>query len=352
MSPHESPRPTLRAEPVMSAEPVERYVAIDNVCAWPNLTLLADGSIAVTVYNQPVHGRWYGDVECWASTDGGRLWTRLSVPARGEPPGNRMNVAAGRTAAGTFLVLASGWTPVLEPGDEGLGKPPEHGVLRALVCRSEDHGHVWTHEGTFVLPDESAPAPLPFGDVVEGDGGLLAASAYHRYQSGRNTAYFYVSTDNGASWRPRARIGADDCNETALLHMGSGEWLAACRTLRDAHLQLFRSRDDGHAWSDEGPLTLPRQHPAHLLRLADGRILLVYGKRNQGLYGISSRLSADDGATWGPPRLLVDLDDATDGGYPSSVQMPDGTIVTAYYANRIAGHRRYHMGVVRWSAGE
>ena len=208
MSPHESPRPTLRAEPVMSADPTERYVAIDNVCAWPNLTLLADGSIAVTVYNQPVHGRWYGDVECWASTDGGRLWTRLSVPARGEPPGNRMNVAAGRTAAGTFLVLASGWTPVLEPGDEGLGKPPEHGVLRALVCRSEDHGHVWTHEGTFVLPDESAPAPLPFGDVVEGDGGLLAASAYHRYQSGRNTAYFYVSTDNGASWRPRARIAA------------------------------------------------------------------------------------------------------------------------------------------------
>ena len=205
MSPHESPRPTLRAEPVMSAEPVERYVAIDNVCAWPNLTLLADGSIAVTVYNQPVHGRWYGDVECWASTDGGRLWSRRSMPARGEPPGNRMNVAAGRTAAGTFLVLASGWTPVLEPGDEGLGKPPEHGVLRALVCRSEDHGHVWTDEGTFVLPDESAPAPLPFGDVVEGDGGLLAASAYHRYQSGRNTAYFYVSTDNGASWAaPRA----------------------------------------------------------------------------------------------------------------------------------------------------
>ena len=260
-----------------------------------------------------------------------------------------MNVAAGRTAAGTYVVLASGWSPVLEPGDESRSTPPEDGVLRALVCRSEDHGHRWNREGTFVLPDESAPAPIPFGDVVEGDAGLLAASAYHRYRPGRRIAYFYVSTDRGASWRLRAGIGADDCSETALLHLGSGEWLAACRTLRDAHLRLFRSRDDGLTWRDEGPLTLPRQHPAHLLRLADGRILLVYGMRNQGLYGIGARLSPDDGATWGPPRLLVDLDDATDGGYPSSVQMPDGTIVTAYYANRVACHRRYHMGVLRWS---
>lgn len=333
----------------MSAGAGERYVAIDNVCAWPNLTLLADGSIAAAIYNQPVHGRWYGDVECWVSTDGGRLWARRSVPARGEPPGNRMNVAAGRTAAGTYVVLASGWSPVLEPGDESHSTPPEDGVLRALVCRSDDHGHQWTWDGTFVLPDESAPAPVPFGDVVEGDAGLLAASAYHRHRPGRRLAYFYVSTDGGASWRPRARIGADDCSETAVLHLGSGEWLAACRTLRDAHLRLFRSRDDGLTWRDEGPLTLPRQHPAHLLRLADGRILLVYGMRNQGLYGIGARLSPDDGATWGPPRLLVGLDDATDGGYPSSVQMPDGTIVTAYYANRIACHRRYHMGVLRWS---
>jgi hypothetical protein len=32
------------------------------------------------------------------------------------------------------------------------------------------------------------------------------------------------------------------------------------------------------------------------------------------------------------------------------VQMVDGTIVTAYYANRVRTHQRYHMGVVRWQA--
>jgi hypothetical protein len=36
---------------------VKRYVAIDNVCAWPNLTLLKDGTIIATIFNQPSHGR-------------------------------------------------------------------------------------------------------------------------------------------------------------------------------------------------------------------------------------------------------------------------------------------------------
>ena len=42
--------------------------AIQKVCAWPNLTVLGDGTLAVAIYNRPVHGRWHGDVEIWAST--------------------------------------------------------------------------------------------------------------------------------------------------------------------------------------------------------------------------------------------------------------------------------------------
>ncbi len=40
-------------------------VAIDNVCAWPNLTVFRDGTIIATIFNQPCHGLWEGDVECW-----------------------------------------------------------------------------------------------------------------------------------------------------------------------------------------------------------------------------------------------------------------------------------------------
>jgi len=37
-----------------------------------------------------------------------------------------------------------------------------------------------------------------------------------------------------------------------------------------------------------------------------------------------------------------------DGGYPSSVQRPDGQVLTAFYAAKTAAHPRYHMGVVVW----
>jgi len=82
--------------------------------------------------------------------------------------------------------------------------------------------------------------------------------------------------------------------------------------------------------------------------LADGRLLLSYGLRNDGLHGVAVRISADDGQTWLAPRVLVDLDLPVDCGYPSSAQIADGTIVTAYYAKQVTAHMRYHMGVVRW----
>ena len=87
----------------------------------------------------------------------------------------------------------------------------------------------------------------------------------------------------------------------------------------------------------------------HLLRLADGRLLLSYGVRVQGRQGVCAKFSADEGRTWGPPlRLARSLN--SDCGYPSSAQRTDGRIVTAYYAKRVENHERYHMGVAIWEA--
>jgi len=325
---------------------VERFVAIDNVCAWPNLTLMPDGAVVATIFNQPCHGAWEGDVECWASRDEGRTWQLRGVAAPHDPGTNRMNVAAGLAHDSALIVIASGWSHKAPPGKE----PPrgQSEVLTPWVCRSTDGGRSWQWTET-VLVSEDLPPLIPFGDIVAGSDGGLRASFYSWPGREKNSAYLLASHDDGRTWAEPVVIGADDYNETDLLSLGQDRWLAACRTLKDAHLELFTSEDNGATWTCHGPLTLPGQHPAHLLRLADGRILLTYGIRNRGLYAVGARLSEDRGRTWDPPRLLVDLEDATDGGYPSSVQFQDGTILTAYYCNQIAAHRRYHMGVLLWS---
>src|SRR5690606_31877896 len=52
------------------------------------------------------------------------------------------------------------------------------------------------------------------------------------------------------------------------------------------------------------------------------------------------------GESW--TRAFRVADFPGDGGYPSSVQLPDGRVLTAFYARRTDGHDRYHMGTVTW----
>ena len=54
-----------------------------------------------------------------------------------------------------------------------------------------------------------------------------------------------VSRDDGKTWGEAVVIGADDYNETALVRLKSGRWLAAVRTTGDGHLDLFSSNDEG-----------------------------------------------------------------------------------------------------------
>lgn len=329
---------------------MERFIAIDDVCAWPNMTRLDDDELVVAIYNRPVHGRWYGDVEVWGSDDGGERWSQRGTAAPGEPPGNRMNVASGRAANGDLLVIASGWTPVLEPGAEDPQFDfRERTALDPRVCRSGDGGRSWQRSDTVEVPDVDQRWMIPFGDIIQADGHLAVSFYSSPPDGGANTAWVVRSFDDGRSWGDASIIGAHDYNETDLLRLPSGRWLAACRTMADGHLELFASDDAGRSWNRGGPVSLPGQHPPHLAQLADGRLLLTYGLRNKGLFGVAVRFSEDDGETWQAPKILVQLDEPTDCGYPSSSQLQDGRIVTAYYTRQIRQHNRYHMGIVRWS---
>jgi hypothetical protein len=156
------------------------------------------------------------------------------------------------------------------------------------------------------------------------------------------------SADGGVTWGEPALLRADGGTETALLHLGAGRWLSACRVEPPGHLELLVSDDDARTWSFSQVLSLPQQVPAHLLRLADGRILLTYGNRCAGHLGVDVRVSADEGATWTAPRRLAEAPEG-DCGYPATVQLAAGSLVTAFYT-RLPGEFQYEMRVTRWGA--
>ncbi len=338
------------AEPPPMPSAIVRYVAIDNVCAWPNLVRLKDGTITAIIHNRPSHGGMEGQVECWASADGA-LWERRGYPAPNDPHTVRMNVAAGTTKSGDLLVLCSGWTDVKQP-ERPKQQPFRDAILGTWVCRSRDGGKTWSQHKDFIVPDPGWCEYIPFGPIFAASDGALHASCYggefvdpaKTFQTKGYRAWHFQSDDDGQTWRRTSVIGAKH-NETSLLPLGGKRWLAAARI---EAVELFRSDDDGATWQGPQRVTARNEINAHLLQLRDGRLLLSYGNRIKDQFGVLAKLSSDEGQTWSDPiRLVNSLE--SDCGYPSSIERDDGQIVTAYYAKRVLNHDRYHMGVAIWA---
>ncbi len=309
-------------------------VAIEDVCAWPNLTAMADGAIVVTLFNKPSHGKEPGDTECWATTDKGRTWVRRGTAApREKAEYARMNFAAGRTPSGDLIVVCGGWE------DPGSFKT----LLSPVVRVSSDGGNTWNDPAPFPKAADGT-AYVPFGDILPGEDGALRVACY---TASSWQADVLRSENGGRSWEQMGTMGRG-LNECAWVHLGGGRWLATVRTVEGAYLRAFRSFDDGKTWTDSGRVTEDNHHPGHLLQLHDGRLLLSYGDRSGERFGIEARLGNEEGTIWGPPLRLADFEPA-DCGYPSSVQLFDGKVLTAYYAQKSSLHNRYHMAVVVWN---
>ncbi len=330
---------------------LQRAVAVKDVCAWPNLTLLGDGTMVAVIHNQPAHGTREGDIECWASTDGIE-WEKRSTITGHEPNTVRMNHAAGLAKNGDLIVLCSGWTN--EKQSERPKQPAfRDNILRTWTCRSKNGGRTWTTTREFPAPEVGYCEYIPFGDIWRGGDGALHTSCYHakfvdpaktfRTQGWR--AWHLRSDDDGKTWKPTSMIDPR-ANETDIFPLGGKRWLAAAR--HDA-VYLVRSEDDGATWSGREKVTAANEINGHLTRLKDGRLLLSYGVRIAGEEGVRARLSPDDGKTWSAPIRLAQSNDR-DCGYPSSVQRGDGKIVTAYYSKSAPELEQYHMGVVVWDA--
>lgn len=321
----------------------DTHAAIDGVCAWPNLQQLPDGTIIASIFNQPCHGQWEGDLDCWASTDGGDTWSFRGRPAAHEPGANRMNCAAGFANNGDMLVLCSGWDVRLPADHPDFRR--DANILRAIVARSSDGARSWDVSGA--CPDgPDGKMYIPFGDVTTGDDGHLRVTVYARTEGRRRAAFMLVSSDDGCTWGDPVVMNPAG-SETQAIHLGEGRWLAVSREEWPAGVVLLGSEDDGKSWETRMPLTLPAQHNGHIIQLADGRIVLANGNRCWNNYGVDARVSEDQGVAWGPPMRIGDSE-FRDCGYPYTVQREDGELVTAWYA-KISKGFHYEMRVTVWN---
>lgn len=322
-------------------------VVVKDAGLWPQIQIAPDGMLLTFGYNSPSHTTLPADVDCWASEDGGRSWRKRGTAApRPARDANYCHWASGFSEKQELLVVVSG----MDDAANASGKRQPNNVR---VFRSADFGKTWRAEGSFPTRLPGELKPYPFGSIVRGSDGTLRTLVYSVDEQHANVeaTWMMTSRDDGRSWGEPVKV-ADGINESVLMPLAGKGWLCVARTSsRPApelgqELRQFRSTDDGRTWTDEGLIAGYHKHPPHLLRLMDKRLLLTYGNRQNG--NIEARLSNDDGKTWSAPLRLFDA--SGDMGYPSSVQLSDGQLVTVFYAHHSRMHDGYHMGAIGWQA--
>ena len=75
--------------------------------------------------------------------------------------------------------------------------------------------------------------------------------------------------------------------------------------------------------------------------------MAVYGYRLPP-YGQRAMLSDDGGATWAYDYILRDDGHSEDLGYPASVELDDGSLLTVYYQKIASAEEKCSLLWTRW----
>lgn len=88
------------------------------------------------------------------------------------------------------------------------------------------------------------------------------------------------------------------------------------------------SNDGGKTWSEMVPMHICGS-PPQLIKHSSGAVILVYGRRAEP-FGERAIITKDGGKTWSDEITLCETTPC-DLGYPASVELSDGSILTVYY---------------------
>lgn len=325
---------------------------------------LKNGDILLFTREATEHFANDGDIVMVRSRDGGKTWGGRQVVSAikdlDEREGCGIQLKDGTILLGIFyndLYKADGlynWN-----GQEKLPalKRPRLGTH---FIRSKDNGKTWQELGfidlkgmpfTGIEGPTDAPVLLPDGSMVMG------VIPYGRTGDPKdNGAVLLRSTDEGNSWKYVSTIGHDPGGklgglaEPGLVLTKTGRLIAGLRNGGENEaIYMTYSDDYGKTWVPYWKTEMIG-HPVDLIQLNDGRIMATYGIRNDRHAqpgGIRACFSNDNGKTWDISTEVQIRNDFLnwDVGYPESLQLPDGKILTVYYFNLF---QKYFIGGTFW----
>ena len=331
---------------------------------WPTLARRRNGQLLLVCSGgRESHVCPFGQVELMRSDDDGKTWTFPRVLldlAIDDRDVGILETARDTLLATTFSSLAyeyqfnngniNKWDAARQARWRGahnrISTAERKAQLGTWMLRSTDGGVTWS------TPYDSI-VNSPHGPIQLADGRQLYAGK-DLWKSGQWIGVC-ESTDDGRSWKKLAQIptrAGDDPGEYHELHAveaTNGTIVVQIRNNNPANrsetLQT-ESPDGGKTWSVPHPIGVWGL-PSHLVRLRDGRLLMSYGYRRKP-FGNQARISTDHGKTWSEPVTISGDGANGDLGYPSTVELQDGTLLTAWY-EQMSSRPRAVLRLAKWS---
>ena len=326
---------------------------------------------------------WFRPV-LFTSTDQGRTWTQSKPQQKSGPGAGGYAPVSGYCppftilADGSFVTVSGGNNAplvVFRSADRGWNWEQVGEIAGAPFPTLYSDGNLLClRDGSLVLPVQFE---APWADL---------SATWESRMWNQSAQYMMRSFDGGRTWRnapspalwrpllenhlttvtvsPQGRTPGPGgtfpgCWETGIVELADGDILAALRysgrrdpwhrSMADRwnalvgdpgptgriyrHVMLARSHDGGTTWNDFGPVADSAGEPlliygesnGELIQLPDGRVVLIHQRRYpRSQEQLIARISDDGGRTWLPDeyRLMAGF------GYPSSLALEDGTIIT------------------------
>ncbi|MDR2922184.1 MAG: glycoside hydrolase [Treponema sp.] len=217
---------------------------------------------------------------------------------------------------------------------KGIASPSEMSSpenIELLLFSSKDGGKTWQEEyNAFDAIYAEIGKASPYGQMLQYNQKVLMP-VYNK-----KGAFLLSSLDRGKNWEIFCRI-AKNTLEPSVAVTRDNELLAVLRAgihSPDGTVS-FISRYANNKWTTPVNITEAMQHPANLLTLANGQILLTYSDRNPERQRILAKISSDSGRTWSQPVQITKTFQNCDFGYPSSIEIEEDVVLTVFYANPV-----------------
>ncbi|MDC0175986.1 glycoside hydrolase [Planctomycetaceae bacterium] len=327
---------------------------------WPTLARRRNGQLLLVCSGgRESHVCPFGRVELMRSDDGGAHWSwpqTLIDSAIDDRDAGVLETSKGSLLVTTFTSLAFEQPTYFPRGDaqkvarwiaarDRVPETTRKKMLGAWIIRSTDGGQNWSSPSRCGVNSPHGPIALANGDLL-----YAGKELYNQH----NRIGAAVSVDDGVSWKWAGTIPSRPGDDHRQYHELHAVEAAPGRLV--AHIRNHNPRHAGETLQSEstnGGRTWTTPHeigvwglPSHLLKLADGRLLMSYGHRRRP-FGNQVRISDDAGATWSEPMGLSRDGAGGDLGYPSTVQLDNGHLVTAWY-EKLKGAPLAVLRQARW----